>query len=249
MLWDLEQAPEMLRWYQDFILNAPQDLSGFFAFMTVPPAPPFPEELHLKKMCGIVWCYLGPHDKADTVFAPVRKAHPPKLDLVGPIPHPMLQSMFDGLYPAGLQWYWKADFFKQIPNEAIGQAVEFAKQLPSMWSTMHLYPIDGAAHRVSNQATAWGHRDANFASVIVGVDPDPKKLNGLREWARGYWQALHPHSSGGAYLNFLMPEGEEPGGDDQVRASYGSNYDRLAEIKAKYDPQNLFHINQNIKPK
>jgi hypothetical protein len=108
MLWPMEDAPEILRWYRDFIVKAPNSLNGFFAFLTVPPGPPFPEHLHDEKMCGIVWCCTGPLDKAERVFKPIRKFKPPALDLVGPIPHPALQSMFDALYPPGLQWYWKA---------------------------------------------------------------------------------------------------------------------------------------------
>ncbi|HUK88014.1 MAG TPA: BBE domain-containing protein, partial [Terriglobales bacterium] len=242
-LWELEKAPEILQWYREFILKAPEDLSGFFAFLVVPPAPPFPEELHGKKMCGVVWCYLGPPAKAEKVFAPIRRAHPAALDLVGPMPFPMLTSMFDALYPPGLQWYWKADFVRQLPDEAIREHVRFGKMIPTMWSTMHLYPINGATRRVRKDATAWAYRDANWAEVIVGVDRVPANKQRIVSWARSYWEALHPYSAGGAYVNFMMEEGE-----DRVKATYGGNYARLARIKAKYDPENLFHINQNIKP-
>ena len=244
MLWNIEQAPEILKWHRDFIVNAPDDLNGFFAFLVVPPAPHFPEKLHGQKMCGIVWCYVGPMDKAESVFAPIRREHPPALDLVGPIPHPALQSMFDPLFQPGLQWYWKADFFNHIPDEAVTKHLQFGKQIPTMLSTMHLYPINGAASRVPPEATPWAFRDANWAEVIVGVDPDPANRSRLTDWTRNYWEALHPYSAGGAYLNFIMDEGEE-----RIAASYAGNYDRLAEIKAKYDPDNLFHVNQNIKPK
>jgi FAD/FMN-containing dehydrogenase len=160
------------------------------------------------------------------------------------MPHPVLQSMFDALYPPGLQWYWKADFVNEISDEAIGKHLEFARSIPTMWSTMHLYSIDGAAHRVPSNATAWEFRSANWAEVIVGVDPDPANRDRIVDWAKKYWEALHPYSAGGAYVNFMMEEGEE-----RVKATYGRNYDRLAEIKAKYDPENRFHVNQNIKPK
>jgi FAD/FMN-containing dehydrogenase len=244
MLWELEQTPEIMKWYRDFIVKAPDDLNGFFAFLIVPPAPHFPEHLHGRKMCGVVWCYTGPMEKAEAIFAPIRRAHPAALDLVGPMPHPVLQSMFDALYPPGLQWYWKADFVNEISDEAIGKHLEFARSIPTMWSTMHLYSIDGAAHRVPSNATAWEFRSANWAEVIVGVDPDPANRDRIVDWAKKYWEALHPYSAGGAYVNFMMEEGEE-----RVKATYGRNYDRLAEIKAKYDPENRFHVNQNIKPK
>jgi FAD/FMN-containing dehydrogenase len=243
MLWHLDRAPEVMKWYRQFIASAPENVNGFFAFLTVPPGPPFPEQLHLKKMCAIVWCYTGPLEEAEKVFQPVRTKFPPALDLVGPLPHPALQGMFDPIYPPGLQWYWKADFVNELSDEAIALHVKHGSELPTMWSTMHLYPINGAAHRVGNDDTAWSYRDSTWAEVIVGVDPDPKNKNRITEWARKYWEALHPHSAGGAYVNFMMEEG-----DDRIRATYRGNYERLAEIKAKYDPTNFFRVNQNIKP-
>ena len=243
MLWPMEDAPEILRWYRDFIVKAPNSLNGFFAFLTVPPGPPFPEHLHNKKMCGIVWCYTGPLDKAERVFKPIRKFKPPALDLVGPIPHPALQSMFDALYPPGLQWYWKADFVRKLSDEAIALHVEHGALLPTMHSTMHLYAIDGAAHRVGKTDTAFNYRDANWAEVIVGVDPDPRNAGAITTWCKEYFDALHPYSAGGAYVNFMMDEGQ-----DRVKASFRENYDRLASVKQQYDPGNLFRVNQNIQP-
>ena len=242
MLWPLERSAEVLRWYREFITTAPDDLNGFFAFLTVPAVAPFPEELWNQKMCGVVWAYTS--DTPEEVFAPIRSQFgPPALDWVGPIPHPALQSMFDGLYPTGDQWYWKADFVKEIPDEAVDIHVQFAEQLPTGKSTMHLYPIDGVAGRVAKDATAWNYRDANWGMVMVGVSPDPADNEHMIEWTRSYWSALHPYSAGGAYINMMMEEGE-----DRVRASYGEHYDRLAALKGKYDPNNLFRVNQNIKP-
>jgi len=243
MLWSMEDAAEMMRWYRNFIVKAPIDVYGFFAFLTVPPGPPFPEHLHNKKMCGIVWCYTGPLKNAERVFQPIRTLKKPALDLVGPIPHPTLQSMFDGLYPPGLQWYWKADFFRTLSDESIAVHMKHAAKLPTMQSTMHLYPIDGVAARPKNSTTPWSYRDAKWAGVIVGVDPDPANKEKISTWARDYWSDLHPYSAGGAYVNFMMEEGE-----DRIRATYGKNYARLAKIKKKYDPSNLFRVNQNIKP-
>jgi FAD/FMN-containing dehydrogenase len=243
MLWPLEQASEALTFYADFLSSAPEALTGFFAFLTVPPGPPFPEELHLQKMCGVIWCWSGELADADAALAPVRRALPPALDGVGELPLPALQSAFDGLYPPGDQWYWRADFVEAIPSEAVEAHLVHARELPTWKSTMHLYPVDGAAGRVSPDATAWGHRDARWAQVIVGVDSDPANAEVLRDWTVRYHEALHPYSLGGAYPNFLMDEGEE-----RVRASYGANYERLAEIKRRYDPENLFHVNQNIRP-
>jgi len=243
MLWPMEDAAEMMRWYRTFIAKAPDDVYGFFAFLTVPPGPPFPENLHNKKMCGIVWCYTGPIKKAEKVFKSIRSFKTPALDMVGPIPHPVLQSLFDGLYPPGLQWYWKADFVRTLTDEAIALHVKHAAKLPTMHSTMHMYPISGAASRVKNSATPWSYRDAMWAQVMVGVDPDPANKEKISSWAKEYWNELHPYSAGGAYVNFMMDEGE-----DRIRATYGKNYDRLAKIKKRYDPTNLFRVNQNIKP-
>ena len=196
-----------------------------------------------RKVCGVVWCYTGPIKKAEQVFKPIRAFKTPILDFVGPIPHPALQSMFDGLYPPGHQWYWKADFVREISDQAVALHVKHGALLPTMQSTMHLYPIDGAAGRVKNSATPWSYRDAKWAAVMVGVDPDPANKDKISAWAKNYFNDLHPYSAGGAYVNFMMDEGEE-----RVRATYGKNYDRLAKIKKKYDPTNFFRVNQNIKP-
>ena len=242
-LWNLDRTEEIMKWYREFILAAPEELTGFFAFLTVPPGPPFPEHLHLQKMCGVVWCYSGDLDKAEELFAPVRELEP-DLYGVGEMPMPALNSAFDPVYPPGHQWYWRADFFKEISDESIVEHAKWGAAMPTMQSSMHLYPIDGAVHRVGADETAWGYRDANWAGVIVGVDPDPANADMLRDWAVGYYDAIHLHSSGGAYINFMMEEGQE-----RVQASYRGNYDRLTEVKAKYDPNNLFRVNQNIKPK
>jgi FAD/FMN-containing dehydrogenase len=212
--------------------------------MKVPPGPPFPEPLWNQIVCGVVWCYTGPTERADEVFAPIRAQFgPPALDGVQPLPFPVLQSMFDSLLPPGDQWYWKTDTVKKIPDEAIALHLKYGAELPTMQSTMHLYPIDGAASRVPDDATAWNNRDARWNMVIGAISPDPAHNERMIAWARAYWNALHPYSAGGAYVNMMMDEGQ-----DRVRAAYGDHYDRLAQIKAKYDPGNLFHINQNIKP-
>jgi len=244
MLWDLDDAADIMKWYRDFIVDAPEEMNGFFAFLTVPPGPPFPEALHFRKMCGIVWCYTGPLEQANAILEPLRKFRKPAFEFFAPMPFPTLQSMFDGLYTKGLQWYWKADFVNELSDEAIALHIQHGSELPSLHSTMHLYPINGAAHRVGNNATPWSHRDSTWSEVIVGVDPDPANADHITAWARNYWQALHPYGAGGAYVNFMM----EDEGEDRIRATYGENYDRLSEIKAKYDPDNFFRINQNIRP-
>jgi UDP-N-acetylenolpyruvoylglucosamine reductase len=243
MLWSLGDAPEVMRRYEEFIKDAPTDISGFFAFMTVPPVPLFPESLHLRTVCGIVWCATADMDRTDNMLQPVRDWPKPLLTGVGPVPFPALQSLFDGLYPPGLQWYWKADFVDHLSDAAIAQHVKHGSDLPSMFSTMHLYPINGAVHDVGASDTAFAYRTTRFAEVIVGVDPESANKDKIVNWARDYWDAAHPYSAGGAYINFMMDEGAA-----RVEATYGGNYSRLRQIKAKYDPANLFRVNQNIAP-
>lgn len=243
--WAVEQTAEVLRAYRDFLPSAPRELNGFFLVGHVPPAEPFPAELHARKICGVVWCYVGDDESAAAAaMAPLLDALPPPL-MHGPqpMPHPMLQSAFDGLYPPGHQWYWRADFVKEIPDAAAELHARFAAECPTVQSTMHLYPIDGAAHDVGSDETAWSYRDAVWGSVFAGVDPDPANAETIRRWTVDYFEALHPYSAGGAYVNMMMDEGQE-----RVRASYRDNYARLARIKAAYDPENVFRINQNIEP-
>jgi FAD/FMN-containing dehydrogenase len=243
--WPVEQGEEVLKAYREFLPAAPRELNGFFAFHIVPPGPPFPEEIHLREVCGIVWCHTGSEGEAAAAMAPLLDSLPePLMHGVQAMPHPVLQGAFDGLYPAHEQWYWRADFVKDIPDEAVGIHQRFGSSLPSGKSTMHLYPIDGAAHDVDSSATAFAYRDANWGSVFAGVDPDPANVEPIRRWSIDYHEALHPYSSGGAYVNMMMDEGEE-----RIRASYRDNYDRLARIKGQYDPHNLFRVNQNIKPR
>jgi FAD/FMN-containing dehydrogenase len=243
VLYDIADTADVMRWYRELIPSLPEELSGWIAVLTIPPAPPFPEELWGRKACGIVWCYTGPHDRADEVLEQIKSYGSPLLVGLQPMPFNVLQGAFDALYPAGLQWYWRADFFNEISDAAIEVHARYGPQLPTGHSTMHMYPIGGAAARVPTDATAFAYRDGGWCGVIVGVDPDPANAERISQWARDYWQELHPYSAGGAYVNFLMEEGQ-----DRVRASYRGNYDRLAEVKRRYDPDNAFHINQNIRP-
>lgn len=244
MIWPIERAAEILEIWQNFILEAPEDINGWFAFLTVPPIPAFPVEFHLKKMCAIVWCDTSPIKEAEKHFSSIRKMFgEPAIDGTGPLPFPTLQSFFDPLFPSGLQWYWKADFFKELNNQAISVHTEYGAQLPTTLSTMHIYPINGAVHRIAKGDTAFSFRDANFAGVIAAIDSDPQNNKKMIAWAKDYWQALHPHSAGGAYINMIMDEGQE-----NVKAAYRDNYNRLVSVKNTYDEKNLFRVNQNISP-
>ena len=241
--WALDDAAKVLAAYRDFIKKAPEYVNGFFAFLVVPPAPMFPEHLHMKTVCGIVWCSTGSAEETEQALKPVRALGKPLFDHVGPAPFPVVQSIFDGLFVPGLQWYWRADNFTELSDEAIARHVEHGSKIPTMLSTMHLYPVNGAAQRVGKKDTAYSFREALFAEVIVGVDPDPSNAPKITKWCKDYWDALHPFAAGGAYVNFMMEEGQ-----DRVQATYRDNYQRLAEIKSKYDPKNFFRVNQNIQP-
>jgi len=243
-LWHLDRAADVMAFWRDFIEDAPGEVSGFYAIVTVPPGPPFPEELHLQKMCGVVWCYTGDVEDADEVFAPMRELQP-ALDGIAALPFPALQTAFDPLFPFGLQVYWRGDFIDELTEEAIAKHASLAGTLPTMLSTMHMYPIDGAAATPSNDATAWAYRGSRYAEVILGADPEPANATLIRDWVVDYHEQTHPFAAkgGGGYVNFNNEQD-----DERVRASYGSNYERLAKIKGRYDPDNVFHVNHNIKP-
>ena len=241
--WPLEEAADVLRAYQQFIMDAPEEISGFFAFLVIPPVPMFPEHLHLKNVCGVVWCCTGSAEQVEQSLKPMRTLGHPVLDHVALAPFPAVQSLFDPLFAPGLQWFWRADNFMELSDAAIARHVEHGSQIPTPLSTMHLYPVNGAAQRVGKNDTAYSFREALFAEVIAGVDPDPANSEKITAWCKNSWEALHPFSAGGAYVNFMMEEGQ-----DRVRATYRDNYDRLATIKRKYDPENFFRVNQNIRP-
>lgn len=240
VIYDLEDSEDVLAWYRDFLPSAPEELGGFFAFLSIPPGPPFPEELHLRPVCAVVWTQPGEQESAALKAA--RAFGKPIVDGIAPVPLPAWNTAFDGVYPAGDQWYWRGDFIKEISDEAIAVHGEYGREMPTWKSTMHLYPVDGAAARVGSDETAWGYRDAVWAQVTAGVDPDPANAEAISTWTRNYSDAIKPTAMGGGYVNFHM---DEP---DRVKGMYGANYDRLARIKAQYDPDNVFSVNQNIKP-
>jgi FAD/FMN-containing dehydrogenase len=243
VFYPVEAAGDVMRFYRDFIAQAPPELSAFFGFHIAPPAPFVPEALHGATACAIVACYTGPLEEAEAAVRPIREAGPVALDLMGPLPYPALNGLFDALLPPGLQHYWKADFDQELSDEAIDVHVEFGPQVPNFMSLMHLYPLGGAVQDVGPEETAFSHRDARFVHIIAGIDTDAAAMPAHTAWVRDYWGGLHPHSAGGAYVNFLMDEGQ-----DRIRATYRDNYARLAAVKAAVDPGNLFRVNQNIRP-
>lgn len=243
IFYPVSECEKVLRFFRDFMANAPREISAFFGFHIAPPAPFVPEHLHGHTACAIVVAYTGDMDQAEAAIRPIREAGMVALDLAGPIPYPALNSLFDDLLPHGLHHYWKADFVDELTDEAISIHTRHGPDVPNVMSLVHIYPLDGAVHDVDSDATAFSHRDVKFAHIIAGIDADGANLPVHRDWVRTYWSALHPHSAEGAYVNFLMDEGQ-----DRIRATYRDNYKRLASVKRDWDPDNLFHMNQNIEP-
>ena len=241
--WALEHSDELLAAYREWLPSAPRNASGFFNWHTIPPGEPFPEEIHLRLVCGIVWCIDASDEEAEKVMAPFLSIAEPLMHGVGRMPIAALNSAFDGLYHPGDQWYARADFVREVPDEAMRRNREWNAKMPTFKSGSHLYPVDGAVHDVSPEDTAFAFRDATWSQVFIGVDGDPAKADELRAWTIGYWEALHPYSAGAAYVNFMMEEGQA-----RVKATYGLNHARLAQVKAAYDPDNVFRVNQNILP-
>ena len=239
----IDRSRDVLEFYREYILEAPEELGMFPAFQIAPPLPFIPPADHGKTFCILVCCWAGRPQEAEKIFAPIRKVAPIAAEMVSPMPYPTLNALFDPLLPAGLQHYWKAAFATDLNDGAIQAHLEFGPKVPVVNSTMHIYPINGAAGRVAPDATAFAYRDAKFATVIAGMWPDPADNEKNIQWVKDYYKALQPHSSSGGYVNFMA-------GDDQgrVRDNYKGNYERLVAIKKKYDPSNLFHMNQNIKP-
>jgi len=239
----LDHARHVLEFYREYIQKAPEELGMFPAFQIAPPLPFIPPADHGKTFCILVCCWAGRPEDAEKIFAPIRKVGPIAAEMVSPMPYPTLNALFDPLLPAGLQHYWKAAFATDLTDGAIKAHLEYGPKVPVVNSTMHIYPINGAAGRVGSDATAFAYRDAKFATVIAGMWPDPADNEKNTKWVKDYYKALQPHSSSGGYVNFMA-------GDDQgrVRDNYKGNYDKLVTIKKKYDPGNLFHMNQNIKP-
>ena len=243
MFFELKDAANVLRWYRDFIADAPEQFGGFPAWQIAPPLPFIPQDRHGDTFLAFVSCWAGPLDEGERVLKSLRDVAPVVAEFVGPLPYPVLNSLFDPLVPAGLQHYWKANFVKELTDDAIAAHLAHGPKVPYVTSTTHIYPINGAVHHVASDETAFAYRDANFATVIAGMWPDPADNQANTAWVRDYYDATAPLSEAGGYVNFMAADDQ-----DRVRTNYKGNYDRLVKVKRAYDPDNLFHLNQNIKP-
>ena len=243
IFYELKYAKDILEWYRDYIETAPREMGCFPAFQIAPPLPFIPEKRHGDTFLIMVACWAGPTDHGERALKPLHDVAPVVAEGVGAMPYPALNSAFDGLYPPGLQLYWKANFVKRLTDEAIDAHVEHGGRVPAMTSTVHIYPINGACHEVAPDATPFVYRDANFATVIAGMWPDPADNADNIRWVRDYYDATAPHSEAGGYINFMSEDDQ-----DRIETNYKGNYKRLVDVKRTYDPSNLFHVNQNIKP-
>jgi len=243
MFFELSEVENVLRFFREYIADAPEELGAFPAFQIAPPLPFIPEERHGDTFIAMVACWAGALEDGEKALKPFHDVAPVVAEFVGPMPYPALNSAFDGLVPPCLQHYWKANFVEELTDEAIAAHAVHGPDVPAVNSTVHIYPINGAAHRVAPDATAFAYREANFATVIAGMWPDAGQNEANIGWVRGYYEATAPLSEAGGYINFMS-------GDDQdrIKMNYKGNYERLVDVKRRYDPGNLFHMNQNIAP-
>ncbi len=246
IFYPVEKTAELMSFFREYMRRMPDEMSAFFGFHQGPPAPFIPDSLHFVPMAAIVVCYSGDDLKAgENLIRPLREVVEPLVDLAGPIPYPALNSMFDAIYAPGLQHYWKADYVPELTDGEIAVHAKYGAGVPSVQSGMHLYPQTGAIQRVGRHDTAYSHRDVEYVHIVLAVDADPAKMPENMDWMRHYYDALRPYSAEGGYVNFLMADE----GQGRVKATYRDNYDRLVDVKTKYDPTNLFRVNQNIKPR
>jgi FAD/FMN-containing dehydrogenase len=243
MFYELSEVETVLRFYREYIADAPREVGVFPAFQIAPPLPFIPEDRHGDTFIALVACWAGPIDEGERALKPFHDVAPVVAEFVGTMPYPALNGAFDGLVPAGLQHYWKANFVDELSDEAIAAHAKHGPDVPAVNSTVHIYPINGAVQDVASDATAFAYREANFATVIAGMWPEPSQNEANIAWVRRYYEATAPLSEEGGYVNFMAADDQE-----RIRANYGANYERLVSVKRTYDPDNLFHLNQNIKP-
>jgi FAD/FMN-containing dehydrogenase len=229
-----QRARDLLRFWRDYVATAPDELTTVAALMSAPDGTP---------VCGIAACYAGDPSEGKRVLEPLRAFGPPIADQLAPMPYTVLQTMLDEAAPTGMRNYWKADFLRALTDDPIEQLVEAANAMRSPLSQVHIHQLGGAMARVAPEATAFANRGAAFVYNLIGMWADPGEDDAHIAWGRSSFDALKPFSSGSAYINFLGDDGH-----DRVTAAYASNYARLAKLKAAYDPDNVFRLNQNIVP-
>ena len=241
-----ERAGDILRFMRDYMADAPEDLGAAVAFVSAPPEPFVPAEMHFKPVVGIVICWTGDHDEGERVVAPIREVAQPVLDMVQPMPYTALQTMLDAGGPKGIRGYMKAEFLEEMSDEAVEILTDRGLNRAGPMAQIIIEPMGGAIGRVGEDDTALGRRDVAWCyhALAMWMEPDQETADAHMAWARGLADEIRPHTTTGVYLNYTSDEGE-----DRVRSTYGpEKYDRLVALKDRYDPDNLFRLNQNIKP-
>jgi FAD/FMN-containing dehydrogenase len=239
-----DRAEEILRWYREFVGEIPDELTTLANLLTAPPAPFLPEEWHGEKLVALVGCYSGDPDEGAEAIRPIRELGDPVADLVGPMPYTQMQGLLDALYPHGTQAYFKAGYLRELDDHAIQALARHHQGATSPADEIHIHHFGGAVARVNDGATAYGERHAPFVLNILAVTHGDESLDAQIDWAQRLYADVEPSLTGGAYINYLSGEGEE-----RVKAAFGGEkFARLQALKGRYDPTNLFHLNQNIRP-
>ena len=241
----MDRAEEVISFYREFSAAAPDDLTCVLLLRIAPPAPFLPQDIHGKPIVAVVVCHAGSVEDGEKAVKPLKEFGSPVADTIQPKPFTVHQSALDGTQPPGRYYYWKSDYLPGVSAAAQQTLIERTAEFPSPESALLVFQLGGAAARIDDDISAAAHRDAAYVLNVASSCIDPAKIDACKDWARGTWSAMRPHSTGGVYVNFLT----EDEGDDRTLEAYGkAKYERLAAIKRKYDPANLFRVNRNIKP-
>jgi FAD/FMN-containing dehydrogenase len=239
-----DRAAEILAFMRDYMADAPDDLGAGVALISAPPLPVVPEEMHFQPVVGIVICWTGSKEEGEKVVAPIREVAQPALDMVGEMPYTVLQTMLDEGGPYGVRGYLKAEFIEELSDEAIAQLVAAGASRPGPMVQLLLEPLGGAIAK--NEDTAISRRDVSWCyhALAMWMDPSQEAYDSHVAWSKQLTESMKPHTTSGVYLNFTNEDDE-----DRVRSTYDAEkYARLVALKDKYDPDNLFQLNANIKP-
>ncbi|MGD8792904.1 MAG: FAD-binding oxidoreductase [Anaerolineae bacterium] len=241
----MEDAADVLRFYRDFAAEAPQELGSMAVFRLAPPAPFIPEALRGQPIMALILFYAGDVKKGEDVVRPLREFGQPLADLVNVKSYIAHQTALDQGQPEGYQYYWKSEYLSQLDDEVIETAVAYSAEMTSSQTRVAIFQLGGAASQVDEMATATGHREAEYILAINNGWENPADNEQQIQWTRDFWREVQQFSTGGAYVNFMSADE----GQERVKAGYGAEkYERLVEVKSRYDPNNFFRINQNVKP-
>jgi hypothetical protein len=246
IVWPFERVDEIMRVYRKITIESPRELTVWLLLINAPPEPFVPEEWHGKRVCAMAVCYSGDLALTEEVLAPIRALGEPLVDLLGEQPYTQVQSYLDDAEPKGMHYYWKTDFAAELSDELLDLNRDLFAECPIPGIELGFLHLGGALNERAEDDGAIGNREARYMIGVNGMwEPDEPDAKLFRRWIRAAWVRLHPFSTGATYINFQTADED----DDRVKATYGFNFDRLVEIKAMYDPDNLFRSNRNIRPR